>query len=340
MIAGPRRWFLLLIALAAGPTAGEVEPGIPGARDDFSLITGVCPTFTWTSSQEVSSFELAVYRVPEDVKGFDPDHWAPLVSATVSGRVRQWTPVGEECFEPGHRYAWTLRARAPESDFQWSDVRFFGVSATAKNASQFRVDSAGNVTAASFTGDGSGLTGLACPTPAVQSVTCSADLVDQGLDGSRASFIGGSCDTGDCYDCGTPTANLGQANAEHIYEFQCQATGDVTVALSAQSCELDLYVVQVDGDIRACRSFPECLAGDTNSSASSQVTFACDSGQAYYIIVEHFENSQAICTYDFSFDVAAGTGCPEDCDDGIDNDLDGPVDCDDPDCAADPVCAI
>jgi hypothetical protein len=39
-----------------------------------------------------------------------------------------------------------------------------------------------------------------------------------------------------------------------------------------------------------------------------------------------------------SFDVGSGTGCPEDCDDAVDNEFDGVTDCDDPDCATDPVC--
>jgi hypothetical protein len=41
-------------------------------------------------------------------------------------------------------------------------------------------------------------------------------------------------------------------------------------------------------------------------------------------------------------DCAADLSCaePEDCADGVDNDLDGAVDCDDSDCASEPVCAI
>jgi hypothetical protein len=202
---------------------------------------------------------------------------------------------------------------------------------------QLSVD--GGVVAASFTGDGSGLTNLPCAVPdPVGSLTCSSDITGAAIDGSEGSRVGGSCDTSDCYTCGTPSANLPQANAEDIYSFACQSTGSVTVVLDNQTCDLDLYVLVPTGNFLACNSFPDCVAGDTTTSVTvSSVTFTCTQGVTYYVIVEHFENTQAVCSYDLFFDDNTG-GCLEDCDDGIDNDFDGPIDCADPDCAADSAC--
>src|SRR5207249_1620848 len=69
----------------------------------------------------------------------------------------------------------------------------------------------------------------------------------------------------------------------------------------------------------------------------------------YYVVIEGYgfgtsSTYRGYCSgatdgdYTLSFDVSAGTGCSEDCTDGVDNDYDGAVDCDDSDCAADPLC--
>lgn len=44
-------------------------------------------------------------------------------------------------------------------------------------------------------------------------------------------------------------------------------------------------------------------------------------------------------SYDLNVEVGPGTGCPEDCNDGLDNDLDGDIDCSDSDCGSEPVCS-
>ena len=43
-------------------------------------------------------------------------------------------------------------------------------------------------------------------------------------------------------------------------------------------------------------------------------------------------------TYTLSFDVSQSTGCAEDCDNGLDDDLDGFTDCLDDDCWTEPLC--
>jgi hypothetical protein len=231
----------------------------------------------------------------------------------------------------------TLEGPVEHVSYAETESGALALAPAAPAPTQLSVD--GGVVAASFTGDGSRLTNLPCAVPdPVGSLTCSSDITGAAVDGSEGSRVGGSCDTSDCYTCGTPSANLAQANAEDIYSFACQSTGSVTVILDNQTCDLDLYVLMPTGNFLACNSFPDCIAGDTTRSVTvSSVTFTCTQGVTYYVIVEHFESSQAVCGYDLFFDDNTG-GCPEDCDDGIDNDLDGPIDCDDSDCAADSAC--
>src|SRR6185295_14632665 len=55
-----------------------------------------------------------------------------------------------------------------------------------------------------------------------------------------------------------------------------------------------------------------------------------------YIVVERFAGGSGN-TFDIHFTENTG-GCPEDCNDGVDNDLDGDTDCADSQCIGDPVC--
>jgi hypothetical protein len=86
------------------------------------------------------------------------------------------------------------------------------------------------------------------------------------------------------------------------------------------------------------------------NTSNDSVIFPCVAGQTYYIIIEGWGWQPGIfppagqCNagegnYTLEFTVGDLTGgCLEDCDDGIDNDADMDVDCDDADCVMDPVC--
>lgn len=177
-----------------------------------------------------------------------------------------------------------------------------------------------------------------CPTavPIQAQLTCSSEYNDR----ISAATVSNLQD----YTCGDPFDVLTQAEGEKAYSFFCQRSGTVTLQVDNLDCDIDIYVL---GD--SCSPSTDCVAGSTAaSSVTDSVTFTCAAGQNYYIVIEGYGWSggtlgSGACTgsegnYRLSFDVSAGTGCPEDCDNGVDDDLDGKDDCEDPDCFGDPVC--
>ena len=172
-----------------------------------------------------------------------------------------------------------------------------------------------------------------CPSsvPVAGSMTCSS-VISGNLNYYEPSDL-------DYYTCGSPFAPLNQQAAEEAYEFTCQVTGTVTMDISGLSCDLDIYILGP-----SCNPSTACMAGSTAASTTvDAVTFNCTAGTTYYVLIEGWGMAYAGCgpgsgTYTLSFDVSASTGCPEDCLDGLDNDFDGLVDCDDPDCGGEPSC--
>jgi hypothetical protein len=120
----------------------------------------------------------------------------------------------------------------------------------------------------------------------------------------------------------------------------CLGSGPVTVNLTGNSCNLDMFVLdeQCNGDDPS-----SCLDFSTSGGdgGRERVDFDCVAGQAFFIVVER----QADCVdptgwfcdcsiwEDFGFTLTVD--CQEVCDDGLDNDVDGYVDCLDSDC---PLC--
>ncbi|MFZ5477995.1 MAG: putative metal-binding motif-containing protein [Myxococcota bacterium] len=182
-----------------------------------------------------------------------------------------------------------------------------------------------------------------CSATVVDDLTCSSTVTGQVTD-STTSELGGTT-AGTYYTCGSPYAPLAQEEGEQIYSFTCQVDGDVTLLVSGMDCDLDMYILG-----ESCDAYSECEDGSTQSrTTDDEVTFTCTAGTTYYVVIEGYGwtaglRGSGACrsgegNYTLSFDVSAGTGCPEDCDDSTDNDLDGDTDCDDSDCAGDPVCS-
>ena len=183
-----------------------------------------------------------------------------------------------------------------------------------------------------------------CPAddPILSELTCSSTV-----SGQITMFDGhslGALPPDEQYSCGIPTAPLPQVWPEDVYSFTCQNSGLVSMTLYGLDCDLDIYILD-----STCDPYAGCVAGTTNESLrDSPVSFTCSAGQTYYVVVEGVGYSPSVplgdaCNlgegnYSISFDVSAGTGCSEDCDDVTDNDFDGTIDCDDSDCAGDPLC--
>jgi len=139
---------------------------------------------------------------------------------------------------------------------------------------------------------------------------------------------------------------------EAVYSFECQLEGSVSMLITDLTCDLDIYVLD-----DSCDPYTGCLEGSTESyDTDDGVEFTGIPRETYYVVVEaygaaHLDVASGPCTddgtatgtvydpgYTLSFDVSASTGCAEDRDDGLDNDLDGEIDCDDTDCWSEPVC--
>jgi hypothetical protein len=174
----------------------------------------------------------------------------------------------------------------------------------------------------------------------VAELTCSSHITGV-VDPTGPNDLGGAD-----YSCGSPFAPLPQEGPEDVYTFRCQQSGVVSILLTDLLCDIDLYVLST-----ACDPVGGCLAGATAANAlDDQVSFSCDADTTYFVVAEAFGlqgfPSAGACdtahptNYTLEFDVSAGTGCAEDCVDGMDNDLNGLIDCDDPACAADPACGL
>ena len=172
-----------------------------------------------------------------------------------------------------------------------------------------------------------------CPVQA-PAVNCSSFTLDSfsSLDPSNLTT----------YSCGDPFAPVDQTGPDHQYAFECQTDGPVTIGLTAEDCDLDLYVLD-----SSCNSETGCLVGDTAGDTPTEVTFDCVAGQDYIVSVEGFGftsgGAPRSCTDGDGYglrvlEFGAGTGCPEHCQDFVDNDLDGKVDCEDSDCSGNAQC--
>ncbi len=192
-----------------------------------------------------------------------------------------------------------------------------------------------------------------CPSDEViqGNLTCSSTFYGT-VDATEASHLGGECADGGCYTCGEPWSDQAQVAPEAVYTFHCQQSGSVLMEITDLPCDLDIYILDDTCDPNA-----GCVDGSTQSfNATDSVTFECTAGSTYYVVVEaygtnHLDVASGPCTddgtstgniisptYTLSFDVSQSTGCAEDCDNGLDDDLDGEIDCSDDDCWTEPLC--
>lgn len=124
----------LIMLVAAGTSATQ---GVsPGATDRLAQVNNACPTFSWGLDGDAITYDLISYLLPEDAS-----QQGELTSDTevlftrVSGSATSWTPSTNQCFAPGGRYVWFVRAVTELADDQvieageWSEGRYFIVPA-------------------------------------------------------------------------------------------------------------------------------------------------------------------------------------------------------------------
>ena len=105
------------------------------------------------------------------------------------------------------------------------------------------------------------------------------------------------------------------------------------------TADLDLTVLIADPNLApedACN--PEfCVTDEWRPGAQPEtVSFSAFAGTAYIFAIDGWDG--AISDFTLEVSCEGGPSTEQDCDDGIDNDNDGAVDCVDPDCWPDPVC--
>ena len=158
-----------------------------------------------------------------------------------------------------------------------------------------------------------------CAALVERNITCADTLSDTTVGGSN-ELSNYSCSSFPEYDQSLP---------EKVYSFTPQSNGEVNIWVQSSHVDADLYLMADGCDPAACLAASE-------EPGSDHLSFVATAGTDYYIVVE---------TYDFPgpFDLIIEDntgGCREDCDNGVDDDFDGAIDCDDADCDGDPVCRI
>ena len=127
---------LVLFAAPCLP-ASELGPeGVsPGAPDRVAPSHASCPTFSWEAIPDVELYELVVYRITDEllaIETVDLTTAVEVLYTTVPGRASAWTPEAFDCFTPGERYVWFVRAVMDAEgarSSEWSEPRFFEVAA-------------------------------------------------------------------------------------------------------------------------------------------------------------------------------------------------------------------
>jgi hypothetical protein len=127
-----------------------------------------------------------------------------------------------------------------------------------------------------------------------------------------------------------------ETGPEYTYDLTATCDGDVTVTVKKTSTAagfLDVFVL--DGAQQCVGS--SCLAHALMGTDTAVVKFAAKKGAKYNVVVDGYNGYKG--NYTISTSCACAAPPKEVCNDKIDNDTDGKIDCADTDCAADPACA-
>ena len=140
--------------------------------------------------------------------------------------------------------------------------------------------------------------------------------------------MSGATDVVEEYAC-SPYAYTGP---EYTYTWTAEFDAVVTVSLSGEEADTDLIVLESMGegcDPEQCRDWD-----------FSKVTFEAVAGQTYYFVVDGYEEGVLPGEGDYTIAIECQPLNELDCGDGMDDDLDGLTDCDDPDCAGTVECPL
>ena len=102
----------VLALIWTGPNAGAIEGVSPGAADRLAQVNNTCPTFNGDGEAGAVMNELVAYELPEgdEAAGVELTADAEVLFTRVPGGASSWTPSADQCFAPGGRFVWFVRA--------------------------------------------------------------------------------------------------------------------------------------------------------------------------------------------------------------------------------------
>jgi hypothetical protein len=165
--------------------------------------------------------------------------------------------------------------------------------------------------------------------PTCQDAACSPDWTI-GCDGGDTWRNDGAGSTNAISDYGCTAGDEQMTGPEYTYRFVAAANGFATATLSGLTDDLDLFVLRSAGGCDPALCEGQSRAGGSTDEA---VTFATTAGSEYLVVVDGYAGAVS------SYTVALSCELFEICDNGLDDDGDGLVDCDDDACAGDVACA-
>ncbi|MBT9555065.1 MAG: hypothetical protein IV100_03500 [Myxococcales bacterium] len=218
----------------------------------------------------------------------------------------------------------------------------------------------------------------ATETPCDDLNSCTDDACDpvqgcQYTDNTAGCDDGDACTEGDvCAEgsCQPGSTNVCGDTCFPAYTLECGDTDswdtgafDATDVVTQYACSTDtftggeytyLFVAPYDGTLRATLSNEEAITDvhvllQTDAGCDSKACVATDftsavtemkAGETYYIVVDTFEIEEGLFadTGAYTIDLGCVPAVETRCEDGLDDDEDGNVDCEDSDCTTDPAC--
>ena len=141
--------------------------------------------------------------------------------------------------------------------------------------------------------------------------------------------IGGLFSPDDYPGCGVG----GYGSPEEAWIITCNYSGPMRIVLDQLECDLDAFLIDESCDLN---SQAACLGKGVNGGTSSEAfEFDCVQGEVYYLVIERTETNWLPwedCTWYSDHGYRVNIECFEVCNDRVDNDADGLVDCFDDDC--------
>jgi hypothetical protein len=135
------------------------------------------------------------------------------------------------------------------------------------------------------------------------------------------TFVGSTRDGVNGLD-GYLCTSADESGREAVFRVRTPVPTVVTAALSGLTADLDVLVLEGGCEARRCVAF-----------GAQSATFRTQPGREYFVVVDGYGGAEG----DFTLRLDC-VGVDEVCDNGLDDDGDAAVDCDDPDCAGDPRC--